>query len=57
VPTDTEQAQDHSSRLALSSPPLYTVFFVKEYPAIDVTQACRWTYGYNADIDGDLFLG
>lgn len=46
-----EQAQGPSS----SSTPSPAVFWPKEYLAVDIPQACVWTYGYNADVIGGLF--
>ncbi|CAG5158965.1 uncharacterized protein ALTATR162_LOCUS5344 [Alternaria atra] len=51
--TSAEQAQPPSG--PASSPPPATVFWPEEYLAADIPQACVWTYGYNADVIGDLF--
>ncbi|KAF2010990.1 hypothetical protein BU24DRAFT_377777, partial [Aaosphaeria arxii CBS 175.79] len=52
--TDTGKAAGPASSVGLSRP-LPTVFWPKEYLAVDIPEARVWTYGYNADVIGDLF--
>ena len=53
--TETGQAQGPSSSPTSAAPAPSTVFWPEEYLALDIPQACVWTYGYNADVIGGLF--
>ncbi|KAG9514269.1 hypothetical protein KCU93_g9818, partial [Aureobasidium melanogenum] len=53
--TTVDQVQGPSTCPPSSSPSQATVFWPEEYLAADISQACVWTYGYNADIIGGLF--